>query len=53
MYAGYELPTVRQIDVVATGVDCSSRDRVVLTLERPGCMNHRTNPQLFQYFLKL
>jgi hypothetical protein len=48
----YELPTVRQVDVVAACVDGGARDSVVLTLKRPRGVEHRSNPQLTQDFVQ-
>jgi hypothetical protein len=52
VYAGYELPTVRQVHVMATGVNGSTCDSVVLTLKRSGRMHDRFNPKCSQGFLE-
>ena len=52
VYSGYELPAVRQVHVMATGVNGSACDGVVLTLKRSGRMNDRCNPQRSQLFVE-
>ena len=48
-----KLPPVRQVDVVATSVDSSTRDGVALALEGACGMNNGLNPQLPEIFLQL